>query len=187
MLILDDWCLLCLSSSLPPPPAAQLTCSDHEGEKVNIYCLTCQVPTCSLCKVFGAHQSCQVAPLTDVYQQQKVCQTLCVFSAFCTEILEEILCSLTLDKLLLLNCWTVWQSDEHQLPAAVHLTDPVSLRCCISHFTQSLSNCSGTYNNFTFVMLHPKALQRAGHEVFLQSNHYPLYYRQWNRSQLAPS
>ncbi|XP_040917241.1 tripartite motif containing 101 isoform X2 [Toxotes jaculatrix] len=58
-------------SALPPPPPPQLTCSDHEGEKVNIYCLTCQVPTCSLCKVFGAHQSCQVAPLTDIYQQQK--------------------------------------------------------------------------------------------------------------------
>ncbi|XP_070766004.1 tripartite motif containing 101 [Enoplosus armatus] len=55
----------------PPPPPAQVTCSDHEGEKVNIYCLTCQVPTCSLCKVFGAHQTCQVAPLTDIYQQQK--------------------------------------------------------------------------------------------------------------------
>ncbi|KAG7224310.1 hypothetical protein INR49_000553 [Caranx melampygus] len=55
---------------LPPPPALP-TCSDHEGEKVNIYCLTCLVPTCSLCKVFGAHQSCQVAPLTDIYQQQK--------------------------------------------------------------------------------------------------------------------
>ncbi|XP_071333611.1 E3 ubiquitin-protein ligase TRIM63-like isoform X6 [Trachinotus anak] len=60
------------TSPLPlPPPPAQPTCSDHEGEKVNIYCLTCQVPTCSLCKVFGAHQSCQVAPLTDIYQQQK--------------------------------------------------------------------------------------------------------------------
>ncbi|XP_018538370.1 tripartite motif containing 101 isoform X1 [Lates calcarifer] len=60
-------------SPLPPPPPLPVepTCSDHEGEKVNIYCLTCQVPTCSLCKVFGAHQSCQVAPLMDVYQQQK--------------------------------------------------------------------------------------------------------------------
>ncbi|XP_070696383.1 tripartite motif containing 101 [Pempheris klunzingeri] len=60
-----------VSSPPPPAPPAQVTCPDHEGEKVNIYCLTCQVPTCSLCKVFGAHQSCQVAPLTDVYQQQK--------------------------------------------------------------------------------------------------------------------
>nr|XP_029137450.1 tripartite motif-containing protein 54-like isoform X2 [Labrus bergylta] len=60
------------ASALPPPPSpAQPTCPDHEGEKVNIYCLTCKVPTCSLCKVFGAHQSCQVAPLSDVYQLQK--------------------------------------------------------------------------------------------------------------------
>ncbi|RVE71167.1 hypothetical protein OJAV_G00071490 [Oryzias javanicus] len=55
----------------PPALPAELSCSDHQGEKVNIYCLTCQVPTCSLCKVFGDHQTCQVAPLTDVYQQQK--------------------------------------------------------------------------------------------------------------------
>ncbi|XP_040009822.1 tripartite motif containing 101 isoform X2 [Xiphias gladius] len=60
------------TSPLPlPPHPAKLMCPDHEGEKVNIYCRTCQVPTCSLCKVFGAHQSCQVAPLTDIYQQQK--------------------------------------------------------------------------------------------------------------------
>ncbi|XP_014866256.1 PREDICTED: tripartite motif-containing protein 54-like isoform X3 [Poecilia mexicana] len=57
---------------LPPPlPPAEATCSDHEGEKLNIYCLTCQLPTCSFCKVFGAHQNCQVAPLMDVHQQKK--------------------------------------------------------------------------------------------------------------------
>ncbi|MEQ2259701.1 hypothetical protein XENORESO_016331 [Xenotaenia resolanae] len=55
----------------PPPPAAEAACSDHEGEKLNIYCLTCQLPTCSFCKVFGAHQSCRVAPLTDVHLQKK--------------------------------------------------------------------------------------------------------------------
>ncbi|XP_042263889.1 tripartite motif containing 101 isoform X2 [Thunnus maccoyii] len=59
-------------SPLPPSTLpAKVKCPDHEGEKMNIYCLTCQVPTCSLCKVFGAHQSCRVAPLTDIYQQQK--------------------------------------------------------------------------------------------------------------------
>ncbi|XP_038165393.1 tripartite motif containing 101 [Cyprinodon tularosa] len=63
-----------IPSPLPPPPPlppTEATCSDHEGEKLNIYCLTCQFPTCSLCKVFGAHQSCQVAPLADVHQQKK--------------------------------------------------------------------------------------------------------------------
>lgn len=56
---------------LPPPEPTQPWCSEHEGEKVNIYCLSCRVATCSLCKVFGAHQSCTVAPLADVLQQQK--------------------------------------------------------------------------------------------------------------------
>ena len=61
------------SSSRPLPIVpVQLTCEEHEGEKVNIYCISCKVPTCSLCKVFGAHKTCQVAPLAEVYQQQKV-------------------------------------------------------------------------------------------------------------------
>ncbi|XP_042696030.1 tripartite motif-containing protein 55 isoform X1 [Centrocercus urophasianus] len=46
-------------------------CEEHEDERINIYCLNCEIPTCSLCKVFGAHKDCQVAPLTNVYQQQK--------------------------------------------------------------------------------------------------------------------
>ncbi|XP_051948185.1 tripartite motif-containing protein 54-like [Xyrauchen texanus] len=59
------------SSRPPPKPLAQFTCEEHDDEKLNIYCITCQVPTCSLCKVFGAHKTCQVTPLPDVYQQQK--------------------------------------------------------------------------------------------------------------------
>lgn len=47
-------------------------CEEHEEEKINIYCVTCSLPTCSLCKVFGAHKDCEVAPLTSVYQKQKV-------------------------------------------------------------------------------------------------------------------
>lgn len=47
-------------------------CVEHEDEKINIYCITCQVPTCSMCKVFGAHKDCQVSPLQAVYQTQKV-------------------------------------------------------------------------------------------------------------------
>ncbi len=66
----------CVSSSRPPPkPPALFTCTEHEDEKLNIYCLTCQVTSCSLCKVFGAHKNCQVVPLPDVYQQQKVCSS----------------------------------------------------------------------------------------------------------------
>ncbi|XP_037749545.1 tripartite motif-containing protein 54 isoform X2 [Chelonia mydas] len=49
----------------------QLMCEEHEDEKINIYCLTCEAPTCSLCKVFGAHKDCEVAPLPSVYKHQK--------------------------------------------------------------------------------------------------------------------
>ncbi|KAK1876227.1 E3 ubiquitin-protein ligase TRIM63 [Dissostichus eleginoides] len=46
-------------------------CREHEEEKINIYCVTCQTPTCSMCKVFGAHKDCEVAPLLSVYNTQK--------------------------------------------------------------------------------------------------------------------
>ncbi|XP_078543354.1 tripartite motif-containing protein 55 isoform X4 [Lissotriton helveticus] len=49
----------------------QPMCEEHEDEKINIYCLNCEVPTCSMCKVFGVHKDCQVAPLSQVFQGQK--------------------------------------------------------------------------------------------------------------------
>uniref|UniRef100_G1L4A4 RING-type E3 ubiquitin transferase n=1 Tax=Ailuropoda melanoleuca TaxID=9646 RepID=G1L4A4_AILME len=48
-----------------------LMCEEHEEEKINIYCLSCEAPTCSLCKVFGAHKDCEVAPLPTIYKRQK--------------------------------------------------------------------------------------------------------------------
>ncbi|XP_064202488.1 tripartite motif-containing protein 54-like isoform X2 [Anguilla rostrata] len=61
------------TSSKPAPEQKvdQPMCEEHEDEKINIYCVTCSAPTCSLCKVFGAHKDCEVAPLTSVYQKQK--------------------------------------------------------------------------------------------------------------------
>ncbi|XP_004637580.1 tripartite motif-containing protein 55 isoform X1 [Octodon degus] len=55
----------------PEKKSDQPMCEEHEEERINIYCLNCDVPTCSLCKVFGAHKDCQVAPLTHVFQRQK--------------------------------------------------------------------------------------------------------------------
>ncbi|NXQ91977.1 TRI63 ligase, partial [Nyctibius grandis] len=46
-------------------------CKEHEDERINIYCITCEVPTCSMCKVFGAHKDCEVAPLQTTFQDQK--------------------------------------------------------------------------------------------------------------------
>lgn len=66
-------------ATLPTPPRPlhskaeqHLMCEEHEEEKINIYCLSCEVPTCSLCKVFGAHKDCEVAPLPTIYKRQKV-------------------------------------------------------------------------------------------------------------------
>ncbi|XP_068433262.1 tripartite motif-containing protein 54 [Clinocottus analis] len=49
----------------------QLLCEEHDEEKINIYCLSCETPTCSMCKVFGKHKDCDVAPLSSVYMRQK--------------------------------------------------------------------------------------------------------------------
>lgn len=46
-------------------------CKEHEDERINIFCVTCQTPTCSMCKVFGQHKDCEVSPLHVVYQSQK--------------------------------------------------------------------------------------------------------------------
>ncbi|XP_062841413.1 tripartite motif-containing protein 55b [Trichomycterus rosablanca] len=61
------------TSSRPVPQRTddQPRCEVHEDEKINIYCVTCSVPTCSMCKVFGSHKDCEVAPLKSVYQLQK--------------------------------------------------------------------------------------------------------------------
>ncbi|KAK1888799.1 Tripartite motif-containing protein 54 [Dissostichus eleginoides] len=55
----------------PEQQQQQLVCEDHEEERINIYCLSCETPTCSMCKVFGKHKECHVAPLSSVYLRQK--------------------------------------------------------------------------------------------------------------------
>ncbi|XP_039982224.1 tripartite motif-containing protein 55b [Xiphias gladius] len=61
------------NSSKPAPERKEETpmCDVHEEEKINIYCVTHGVPTCSMCKVFGAHKDCEVAPISSIYQTKK--------------------------------------------------------------------------------------------------------------------
>ncbi|XP_065107612.1 COP9 signalosome complex subunit 8 isoform X2 [Paramisgurnus dabryanus] len=58
-------------TSIKPKKSTEPMCQEHEDEKINIYCVTHQVPTCSMCKVFGQHKDCEVSPLASVYQAQK--------------------------------------------------------------------------------------------------------------------
>ncbi|KAL6103678.1 trim55 [Pungitius sinensis] len=66
------------SRPVPEEKQEQPMCEAHEEEKINIYCVTCSVPTCSLCKVFGAHKDCEVAPLDNVFHKQKAELTDCI-------------------------------------------------------------------------------------------------------------
>ncbi|XP_056266526.1 E3 ubiquitin-protein ligase TRIM63-like isoform X4 [Pseudoliparis swirei] len=64
-------------SSRPLAPEGP-RCASHQQEKLNIFCVSCGVPTCSLCKVFGAHQACEVAPLDQVFLQQQAQLSACI-------------------------------------------------------------------------------------------------------------
>ncbi|KAK5860512.1 hypothetical protein PBY51_021981 [Eleginops maclovinus] len=66
------------SRPVPEQKEEQPMCETHEDEKINIYCVSCSVPTCSMCKVFGPHKDCQVAPLDAVFQKQKAELTDCI-------------------------------------------------------------------------------------------------------------
>ncbi|XP_034721427.1 E3 ubiquitin-protein ligase TRIM63-like [Etheostoma cragini] len=59
------------TAPLKDADAKEPRCAEHEDERINIFCITCQAPTCSLCKVFGVHRDCEVSPLHAVYQTQK--------------------------------------------------------------------------------------------------------------------
>lgn len=56
---------------LKPKESKEPVCQEHEDERINIYCVSCQLPTCSMCKVFGQHKDCEVAPLAAIYTAQK--------------------------------------------------------------------------------------------------------------------
>uniref|UniRef100_A0A8C6TCI4 Tripartite motif-containing protein 54 n=1 Tax=Neogobius melanostomus TaxID=47308 RepID=A0A8C6TCI4_9GOBI len=60
-----------LNQTWRAPLSPQLMCEEHPDEKINIYCVLCETPTCSLCKVFGRHRDCEVAPLGTVYVRMK--------------------------------------------------------------------------------------------------------------------
>lgn len=59
------------TAPVKPKVSTEPLCEEHKDEKINIYCVTHQVPTCSLCKVFGQHKDCEVSPIASVYQAQK--------------------------------------------------------------------------------------------------------------------
>lgn len=59
------------AAPVKPKVSTEPVCEEHKDEKINIYCVTHQIPTCSMCKVFGQHKDCEVSPLASVYEAQK--------------------------------------------------------------------------------------------------------------------
>lgn len=57
----------------PPYRIPKCKVGDHSNQNLNIYCRTCQVLTCTLCKCFGAHQKCHVIPLSEAHQEDLYC------------------------------------------------------------------------------------------------------------------
>ena len=43
-----------------------MTCKDHEGEKLSIFCTTCDTLTCRTCHLSGAHKSHQYKFTADI-------------------------------------------------------------------------------------------------------------------------
>ncbi|CAL8322165.1 unnamed protein product [Merluccius merluccius] len=48
-----------------------LLCLEHEGEKINMYCVTDEQLICALCKLVGRHRDHQVAALSDRFEKLK--------------------------------------------------------------------------------------------------------------------
>lgn len=70
--LLEAFFFVCRPSTVKAEQQQQLMCEEHEDERINIYCVSCQTPTCSMCKVFGEHRDCEVAPLSSVYLSKRV-------------------------------------------------------------------------------------------------------------------
>ncbi|XP_070577960.1 E3 ubiquitin-protein ligase TRIM63-like [Ptychodera flava] len=53
------------------PTPGVISCPDHEGETMKMYCVSCRKPICYLCDRFGGHQSHQVSEIKTVFSGEK--------------------------------------------------------------------------------------------------------------------
>uniref|UniRef100_A0A3B3ZIM2 Tripartite motif-containing protein 54 n=1 Tax=Periophthalmus magnuspinnatus TaxID=409849 RepID=A0A3B3ZIM2_9GOBI len=162
-----------ITSPLNPPQPEVLMCEEHPDEKINIYCVSCSAPTCSMCKVFGAHKDCEVAPLHTVFSAHKVrCPHrlyLCVSGALCVsecvsvsdsgqrqkshvcEVFDRLFSLLEQKKLSLTQRITVEQEEKLDY-----------IRGLRSRYTEHLERSTGTLQGAL------QTLEQADHALFLQ-------------------
>ncbi|XP_070577961.1 E3 ubiquitin-protein ligase TRIM63-like [Ptychodera flava] len=60
-----------LVSATNSPNQDAITCPDHEGETMKMYCVSCRKPICYLCDRFGGHLRHKVSEIKTVFSQEK--------------------------------------------------------------------------------------------------------------------
>lgn len=60
-----------------------LTCTEHEQERLQWYCRTCQRLLCPLCKLRRIHHGHKVLPIAQAYQALKVILRVVVICFYC--------------------------------------------------------------------------------------------------------
>ncbi|CAH2221581.1 E3 ubiquitin- ligase TRIM63 [Pelobates cultripes] len=126
-------------------------CEKHEDEKINIYCLSCEVPTCSMCKVFGAHKDCDVSPLQSVYQSQKTELSSCISMLVAAN--DRIQCILSqLEE----SCKTVQKNCQKRKVSVIEAFEVLSriLEETKAHLTQRISKAEEEKLNFVRSLVH---------------------------------
>lgn len=59
-----------------------LVCVEHEHERMQFYCRSCQRLLCALCKMRRVHNGHKVMPIAHAYQTLKVLETLSAFYGY---------------------------------------------------------------------------------------------------------
>uniref|UniRef100_A0A671MGJ4 Tripartite motif-containing protein 46-like n=1 Tax=Sinocyclocheilus anshuiensis TaxID=1608454 RepID=A0A671MGJ4_9TELE len=71
-----------------------LTCPEHDQERLQFYCKSCQMLLCSLCKLRRIHAGHKIAPVTQAYQTLKVCfqftSILMMYLAYVTQVFDVL-------------------------------------------------------------------------------------------------
>uniref|UniRef100_A0A8C2PXP5 Tripartite motif containing 46b n=1 Tax=Cyprinus carpio TaxID=7962 RepID=A0A8C2PXP5_CYPCA len=72
-----------------------LTCPEHDQERLQFYCKSCQMLLCSLCKLRRIHTGHKIAPVTQAYQTLKVYHTTGKSKEQLSHCVKEIMALLT--------------------------------------------------------------------------------------------
>ena len=117
---------------------------DHRTQNLNIYCRTCQVLTCTLCKCFGVHKKCHVIPLrlffkvTDLTFRWPRVQAV-IWKTLLARRIKKIF---TASKLFWRNFELLWKDILLLLTSTMNLFREMAIRKWLIDYSQSLLELS---------------------------------------------